>query len=501
MIRVLLLIALVTNLSGQVSSGSLTGLVLGETGNPIANAAVLVESTGSSSTRATRTDANGNYRLDEIQPGVYKIAVRKTGYRTASIPSVTILLNQTTRLSFNMSEGSEGDIVNVTAEVSALQTDEASESYLLSSGFVRDLPLQDRNIISLFTLGPGAIPRQLGGFVHDIINDIQPGRGAVALNPPVNGARSTQNVYLMDGAYNTDRNTFAIAVTPPLEAVSEYRIQTSGAGAEFPQAGGGVVDVVTRAGSAQTHGSMFEFIRNEATDARGFFETPELPRAIFRQNQFGGSIGGHISRSTYFFGTYEGLRGQFASSTRHLVPDADLRAGNFSSRPAIYDPLSLDASGQRSPFPGGVIPASRISPAAREYLTSYEPLPNRPGDPGGNYIDATPNTTDTDSGSLRFDHYWSSRDSTFVRYTINDERTLQAGAFPERPVSQTLRAQQAAVRHTRSGPTWALDATLSFTRLRVFNVPLSAFETDVAADLGITGLPHDPFTYGLPRSS
>src|SRR4051794_23412814 len=405
----------------------MTGLVLVETGSPIADATVLVESSDSSSTRATRTDGSGNYRLDEMQPGVYRIAVSKAGYRTASIPGVRILLNQTTRLSFNMSEGSEADIVNVTAEVSALQTDEPSESYLLSSGFVRDLPLPDRNIISLFTLGPGAIPRQLGGFVHDIINDIQPGRGAVALNPPVNGARSTQNVYLMDGAYNTDRNTFAIAVTPPLEAVSEFRIQTSGAPAEFPQAGGGVVDVVTRAGSVKTHGSAFEFLRNEATDARGFFDAPELPRAIFRQNQFGGSLGGHISRSTYFFGTYEGLRGQFASSTRHLVPDADLRAGKFGSGAVMYDPLSLDASGQRTPFPGGVIPASRISPAAKDYLAAYEPLPNRPSDPSGNYIDATPNRTDTDSGSVRFDRYWSSRDSTFVRYTINDERSLQAG--------------------------------------------------------------------------
>ena len=100
--------------------------------------------------------------------------------------------------------------------------------------------------------------------------------GAVALNPPVNGARSTQNVYLLDGAYNTDRNTFAIAVTPPLEAVSEYRIQTSGARPEFPQAGGGVVDLVTRTGSNQFHGNAFEFLRNEATDARGFFEVPEL---------------------------------------------------------------------------------------------------------------------------------------------------------------------------------------------------------------------------------
>ena len=254
-------------------------------------------------------------------PATFSIIVRKSGFRTASIGQVRVVLNQKIRLDFQLTPGNESDTVNITSTVSALQTDDAASSYLLPSQFVRDLPLANRNVISLFTLGPGAIPRQLGGFVHDIINDLQPARGAVALNPPVNGARSTQNVYLLDGAYNTDRNTFAIAVTPPLEAVSEYRIQTSGATAEFPQAGGGVVDLVTRTGSNRFHGNAFEFLRNEATDARGFFEVAELPRGIFRRNQFGASFGGPLAHSTFFFGTYEGLRAQFASSSRHLVPD------------------------------------------------------------------------------------------------------------------------------------------------------------------------------------
>lgn len=276
MIRVIAVVLLASPLWAQVSSGSLTGDVSDEHSRPVEGATISVVSAETGASRATVTDQRGTWRLDELVPGDFSIAVRKSGYRTASIRQVRVVLNQKTRLDFQIMAGNESDTVNVTGTVSALQTDDAAESYLLPSQFVRDLPLPDRNVISLFTLGPGAIPRQLGGFVHDIINDLQPGRGAVALNPPVNGARSTQNVYLLDGAYNTDRNTFAIAVTPPLEAISEYRIQTSGAMPEFPQAGGGVVDLVTRTGSNQFHGNAFEFLRNEATDARGFFEVPEL---------------------------------------------------------------------------------------------------------------------------------------------------------------------------------------------------------------------------------
>ena len=136
--------------------------------------------------------------------------------------------------------------------------------YRLDNSKIAGLPLASRNVVSLVTLGPGAIPRQLGGFVHDVYNDIQEGsRGSVALNPPVNGSRSTMNTFLLDGAYDTDRNTFAIAVYPPIDSVQEFHIQSSLAPAEFPQAGGGAIDVVTKSGTKSFHGSAFEYFRNE----------------------------------------------------------------------------------------------------------------------------------------------------------------------------------------------------------------------------------------------
>jgi len=275
----------------------------------------------------------------------------------------------------------------------------------------------------LVTLGPGAIPRQLGGFTHDQMNDLQGNRGAVAFNAPVNGARSSENSYILDGAYNTDRNVSAIAVVPLMESVAEFRIQTSLAPAEFAESGGAVIDVVTKSGSQAFHGNVFEFFRNEATDAAGFFAVPSLPQAIFRQNQFGGTLSGPLAHSTYFFASYEGLRSLSSSSSQHLVPTAAVRGGDFSGGGPIFDPVNLDANGNRTPFANNIIPASRIDPTVAKYLTLYEPLPNFPLANGFDYIDSTPNRDDSDNGTVRIDRGWGERNRVFARYTINDERS------------------------------------------------------------------------------
>ena len=333
------------------------------------------------------TGAQGSYRIGELPPGGYTVTVAKPGFRTAVARKVILEVNQKARLDVVMQVGVAHDSVTVTAEVSPLQNDDASAGYRLDNSAIESLPLPVRNVISLVTLGPGAIPRQLGGFVHDVVNDVQQGpRGAVALNPPINGSRSTINTFLLDGASDTDRNTFAIAVYPPMESVQEFRIQTSLPAAEFPQAGGGVVDVVTKSGGRQFHGSAFEYFRNEATDARNFFDDPALPRGIFRQNQFGGSLGGPAGlRDTYFFASYEGLRGNRPRRSRASCQTRTCAAATsaHSFRYSIRWPAGL-------PFPGNRIPVERIDPIARKFLDRYEPLPNR-SDPSGNYLDTTPN--------------------------------------------------------------------------------------------------------------
>jgi len=482
----------------QVSSGSLLGDVRDQKSASVAGALIQARSDLTGFARTATTNAFGSYRIDDLLPGVYTVTAQHDGFQMVTVSPFFVEVDQKARLDFDLRLGSSHETVTVNARTSPLQTDEASEGYQLGSNFLEALPLLGRNIISLVTLGPGAIPRQLGGFTHDIINDLQGNRGAVAFNAPVNGARSTGNSYILDGAYNTDRNVFSIAVVPLMETVSEFRIQTSLAPAEFAQSGGAVIDIVTKPGSRQFHGNAFEFFRNEATDARGFFEAPGLPRGVFRQNQYGATLGGPLAASTYFFASYEGLRSRSASSTQHLVPDATVRSGDFSNGAPIFDPLNLDAAGNRLPFAGNQIPTNRIDHAAAKYLALYEPLPNAQLANGNDYVDSTPNRDHSDNGSMRVDRAWGERSRLFARYTINDDRTLLAGSFPALPTSESLRSQQASLGHTFAGSSWVNESHLSFTRLRVFDLAVSAGGRNVLGNLGINGLVSDPFTYGLP---
>jgi hypothetical protein len=498
---IVLLLSLVTVAHAQVASSMLLGDVRDESSALAPGVRITARHDATGFSRAATTGAQGSYRIEELLPGTHTVTAEKKGFRPVVVRGVVLEINQKARLDFVLKVGAQRDSITVSTAVSPLQTEDASVGYRLDYSAIRELPLAERNVISLVTLGPGAIPRHLGGFVHDVINDVQEGpRGAVALNPPINGGRSTMNAYLLDGAYNTDRNTFAIAVNPPMEAVQEFRIQTSLPSAEFAQAGGGVVDVLSRSGSRAWHGSAFEFFHHQATDARNFFDDPNLPRPLFRQNQFSGSVGGPLPLpSTVFFATYEGLRGQAGRSSLNLVPDQALRSGDFRGGNPIFDPLNPEpASGRRQPFPGNVIPPQRTDPIARKYLDRYEPLPNRRGG-SGNYLDATPGQRINDSVSGRIDHESLRTGRLFGRYTINSDRDRVAASFPELPTSERLRAQQAAIGHTTSGHFWINEARLSFTRFRILDVPESAFRTNVARELGISDPPTDPFAFGLPQ--
>jgi outer membrane receptor protein involved in Fe transport len=489
LLAILLLSCLSAAARAQVASGSLLGDVRDESGSLAPGVTVAALHNGTGFARTAVSSSEGAYRLDELLPGAYTVTAAKPGFRTASARNITVEVNQKGRLDLVLSVGAARDSVMVATSVSPVQSDDASVGYRLDTAEIMSLPLVDRNFVGLITLGPGAIPRQLGGFTHDIINDVQGNRGAVALNPPINGGRSYMNAFLLDGGNNTDRNTFAIAVTPPMESVQEFRIQSSMPSAEFAQAAAGVVDVVTKSGALAYHGSAFEYFRNEALDARSFFDDPALPRPVFRQSQYGGSLGGRLPvRNAFFFATYEGLRGTAARSTLNIVPDPAVRAGDFAGRNPIYDPLSLDpGTGARLPFANNAIPQSRIDPIVSKFLNQFEPLPNRAG--GSNYLDATPSVNHNDTGSLRIDHEFLDHSRLFARYTINDERGTLSNFFPELPTAEHVRAQQAAIGHTFSGPSWLNEARLSFARLKVFDTPADALQTNA---------PGDPFRSGLP---
>jgi hypothetical protein len=480
----------------QVSSATLSGAVQDPSGSHVPAAAVTVTASGTGAAYATVTDAQGFYTFRSLPPATYRVRAEKPGFQRFEADGVALEVGQRGRYDIRLTIADPGNAeVTVTASVSPVDGESATVGYRMDSAKIRQLPLASRNVISLVTLGPGAIPRQLGGFGHDVNNDIQEGtRGSVALNPPINGARSTQNTFLLDGAYDTNRNTFAIAVYPPVESVQEFRIQSSLAPAEFPQSGGGAIDVVTRSGSRDLHGSAFEYLRNEFTDARNYFDDPTLPRPIFRQNQFGASLGGPVPHAarTFFYGVYDGIRQKAGASGLAIVPDAATRAGSFSGS-SIYDPLTTVP---RAPFPGNRIPQTRIDSVASAYLTRYEPLPNSFGGTS-NYRDATPNEAVTNAASGRVDHQFA-RGALTARYTLNSETNRVAGSFPVLPTSEQVRAQQATVGYIANTASSVLELRAGFTRLRMFDVPETAFKVNVAQELGLSDPPTDPVSFGLP---
>ncbi len=495
----LLLVALASISRGQISTSSIFGRVEDESGGAVRAVRVTAQQETTGFLRPARTDGYGAWRIEHMLPGTYTIRVEHEGFKTSVVSHVALDVGRQVRLDFRLRIGEARESVFVTVPVSPLDTQDSTAGYRVDSTTAAQLPLDERNVSSLVTLGPGAIPRHLSGFVHDADNDVQQGsRGSVAFNPAINGARPSMNAFLIDGAYDTDRNVFALVVIPPIESVQEFRTQSSLAPVAFTQAGGGTVDLVTKSGSRDFHGSAFEYFRNEAVDARNYFEDPALPRPAFRRNQFGGSLGGPLPFDSFFFATYEGRRGKSATPSLQLVPDSQLRAGDFSGGDAIYDPLSAATAGARLPFPGNLIPAERIDPIAQRYLTEFEPLPNRPGGAFGNYLDSSPSTASHDSVSARIDHQFRRGGLLFGRYTMNDERGGIGGNFPLRPTSEDLRAQQAVLGHTLAGLSWSNELRASFTRLRLFDVPLSASQQNVAQELGILNPPSDPFSFGLP---
>lgn len=497
----LFLSCLLSSAMAQVPSASIIGRVEDPAGLPVPEAVVTARSLGPAFERSRKTAPDGSFRLPALQPGSYSLTVEAPSFARYELQRSDLGVRQTLDLVIRLKIGSRAEAVTVSAIEPTVEAVPGPAGYIIDRTQVGRLPLAERNFAELFTLGPGVVPRHLGGYVHDGITDVQPARGDVGLNPPVNGIRSTSNTFLLDGVLNTDGNVNAVAVNPPLESVQEFRLQTSGSSAEFGYSGGGVVNMVTRSGSEHLHGGLFEYLRNEKLDARNYFNSGDAPKAPLRRSQFGAQAGGRIPRAPrlFFFGAYEASRLRQGRTSASRVPDGALRGGDFRGAADIFDPRTLDpVTGKKQPFPGNRIPSDRIDTIARTFLDQFEPLPNRPG-ASNNYVDTNPDARTADRASGRIDSQVSSRSTVFARYSLNSERARQGHDFPILPSSEQIRAQQVAVGHTCAAAGGHVnELRLGFTRLRIFEVPRNAFTRDVIGGLGINGIDRDPENFGLP---
>src|SRR5262245_14914318 len=407
----LLCLTLGSTVRSQTNVGQITGQVADSSGAPIAACTVTAANVQTGLKQTVNTDGGGNYVFPSLPTGAYDLRAEGRGFKIAESKGVILDAASRRTVDFKLEVGSVTDSVSVSAAADQVQTTSGEISRTITGAQVSQIPLNGRNYTQLLQLLPGAVSTTTDPF----------SLGLSTTGTRINGIRSNSIYFNVDGADNLDNgaNSNAIIV-PSLDASAEIKVLTASYNAEFGGRSGAMLNVVTKGGGRQFHGTVFEFVRNDVFDARSFFATRKEP---LRFNDFGWTLGGPVfipgkwnaDRSKLFFFAGQewkyNHRGQAQLST---VPTAEERAGDFrgSSLPAPIDPVTGQA------FPNRIVPSSRFSQNGPLLLKPY-PLPNF-GGPGGNYSTSAPSKTDTREDHLRIDYILSDKTQVMYRYTHDE---------------------------------------------------------------------------------
>ena len=487
---------------GQTTTATLDGFVRDQTGALVPGAAVTATNTQTGVATAATSDEKGGFQLSFLLPGTYDVAAEKAGFKRTVRRGVTLLVAETTRIEIALEVGATTETTTVTGEAPLVKVDTSEVAQVVQQKAIEELPLNSgtgRNFTALMTLIPGAIrTNPVGTF------DAPQGNSSFA----VNGQRDSENNYMVDGADNNEVLLGIVTILPPPEALSEFKIQTNDYSAEFGRAGGAVINVETRSGSNQIHGSAFEFNRNSAYSGRGPFDPARLPP--LNQNEYGVTLGGPLKKNKLFlFGDWEGFRQAFGTTYIASVPTVNQRAGVFLASEGagtIYDPTT------GNPFANNTIPSNRMSSVGQALLNLF-PQPNLPGTVSAgngvanNFTGPVVQTQHVNRVDTRFDASISTKDAMFARYSIFDAFTalpplfgpVATGNIPGSPGKGPSRDQSIVLGevHTFS-PSLINEARFSFSRIRdtYYNYDYGVNE---ATQLGIPNInTFGPISTGLP---
>lgn len=451
---------------GQTSTATLFGVVRDSTGAVIPQAQVTATQVATSFARNATTDGQGAYLITNLPVGQYSVSIEKQGFRRFIQTGVTLTVEENARVDAVLPVGQISETVNVTAEATGVDTRSSTTGEVVDRMRVQELPLKGRNAMELAKVVPGVARAS----APTALSQTRQGPAII-----VAGGRDTQNELRFDGTSHKNLLQNNLFNLPSPDALQEFKVLTSNFSAEYGRFGGGLFVAVTRAGTNEIHGALWEYLRNKALNARNFFsvEKPDL-----KQNQYGFTLGGPVIRNrTFVFGSYQGTRirqSQLFATAR--PPAAAERVGNFSasSRKPV-DPVT------NQPFPDAVIPESRFDPVAVKLLARYIPAPNT-GD--GRFVKLVPRPTDGDQYLWRVDHNFSSRNSLNVRYF----RDITELRFQTGDISPYVTSLQ------RLGVTnWSLQDTHTFSssvlnELRIgidrFDSPTTAIEKTQLSDFG-----------------
>jgi len=307
-------------LMAQVDTGTIVGTVRDATGGVLPDANVVLTAIGTGTKTNVRTGPTGSYVATPLKIGEYAITVEVTGFKTQTRKNIVLQVQDRLRVDFDLQVGEITDQVVVEDVPPALQTETSSLGDVITSNQVTSLPLNGRDYTQLAVLTAGVSRTDLG--------DNGNNGGSFAAN----GTRATLNNFLLDGIDNNSNDNGRNVLQTSVDAIAEFKVQTNSYSAEFGRSGGAVINATIKSGSNNFHGTLFEFIRNSALDARNFFADASTPKPLYQLNQFGGTLGGPIIKNkTFFFADYQGSRLRDGRTLISSVPTALERSGDFSA--------------------------------------------------------------------------------------------------------------------------------------------------------------------------
>ena len=395
----------------QDTTATVSGLVQDATGAGIAGAKVTAHNVQTGLERTVTSGDGANYTLPLLPIGTYEVSAEKEGFKKLVQSGIVLQVAERARVDFKLQVGATSDSVQVTADVPLTQTDSSSLGAVIDNRKVVEMPLNGRQFYSLALLVPGVTPSAQGSVLSF--------RGGFN----VAGASELNNNFTLNGLDNNNQLLSAPAFRPSIDAIQEFRILTGVFPAEYGRNSGSQVIVTTKSGTNGFHGSAFEFLRNQIFDAQNYFTPANAAKPAFKQNQFGGTFGGPIIRNkTFFFASYEGTRSTAQITALTNVPTPAMIAGDF----AVLGRNIIDPS-TGNPFPGNIIPQSRIS-APGQFLAKLYPVPTAATPngklPANNYTFNQPQADTLNLGSLRVDHQFSEKDTLNVSYNDFEDATL-----------------------------------------------------------------------------
>ena len=487
--------------SAQTNTAQVSGVVNDSTGGVLPGATVTAVQPATGTVIERVTDGEGRFFLPELRIGNWDITAVLPGFGAQTVPGVVLQIGQTVRLDFVL--GLEGLSEQITVAANAaplLQSTTAEISDVIGNREVVQIPLSQRNFLALAQLSDSVI--------------IPPGgtRGAALGQtgplPNIGGQRAGHNIYLLDGGMVTDQLFNNLVLNPSIDLIQEFRLQKSMYPAEFGGKASALINVATKAGSNQFHGSLFGFVRNERFNSRNYFAPRDQAKPPLNQNQFGGTIGGRVKENqTFFFASYEGERVRRSNTKTFSVPTAALRAGDFSGVAAVCDPTSIPTTGTCTPFPNGQIPAARIDPIATAFLRNI-PLPTSDA-PFQNLTSVEKEDRDMNQFSLRLDHRLTDNDQLFARFSTYDVDEVQpfgTSVQQEALVPGFGRTLDTSTRNLVASHTHVFGTSmineLRFGWMQVAGGQTSLNRgTDFASQVGLLGVTADVRDVGFPQIS